>query len=56
VLIAKHHRHKLTPTTETFGAMLGFQPPHLSFKMIPIYQAKKLAKEAGLLYHLPRLR
>ena len=44
------------PFCPFFGAMLGVQPPHLSFKMMPIYQAKKLAKEAGLLYHLPRLR
>jgi len=54
--LAKHHRYELAPAAKAFGMAFGTQAPNLSLKMMPIHQAKKLAKQARLLYHLTRLR
>ena len=43
--LAKYHRHKLTPTTESFGLTCGPNSTHFSLKAMTIYQAKQLAKE-----------
>jgi hypothetical protein len=48
--LTKHHSYELAPAAKAFGMAFGIQAPNLSRKMMPIHQAKKLAKEASLLY------
>jgi hypothetical protein len=45
--LAKHHRHKLTSTTES----LGSNSTNFSLEAMTIYQAEQLAKETRFSYH-----
>jgi hypothetical protein len=43
--LAKHHRHKLAPTTEALGVTFGSKATDFPLKSMSIYQAKQPAKE-----------
>ena len=45
--LAEEHRHKLLPTGEAFGPMLGLEIAHMTREIRPLKKAKDLAKQTS---------